>query len=102
MELFSLLHGSPGSPGLSTPDGLFLSLPDTLEVVEGEPTAWYFTNKAHEVKRKHSWKLDDLRALKKKFARPHAGDGEDLVMASGIAGTWCTWEEVRHGIQSCC
>lgn len=85
---------SEPSPKLITPDGLFVAVPNTLEIVEGEPVAWYFSTKEHELKRKHSWKLT-LKDLKKAFARGSSGTADDLVMNTGIACTYTQWNEVR-------
>jgi hypothetical protein len=91
--LFSRLYTKdPAAPSLTTPDGLFVRVPDTLELAGGEVVSWYFTNKAHELKRKHSDKLGDLHALKRAFARsPHAGSEDDLVAKVGISCTYSQW-----------
>lgn len=90
--LFSRLHTvTPSAPPLQTEDGLFVSVPNSLEIVDGEPAGWYFTSKEHELKRKHGYKMDDLPGLKRAFGKPSASsNSEDLVLCSGIVSTFTT------------
>jgi hypothetical protein len=94
--LFSRMHSkSEAAPALQTPDGLFVSIPDSLEIVDGMPKAWYFTNKEHQLKRKHTFKLDDNKLLRRTFGREFGSpDEEDVVANSGIVCTYTTWSEV--------